>query len=55
MSNICYSTDKTGLTDEERKGYEFNTRYHRETTKDDEVNRTNTSSYQENVNNQRRK
>ena len=54
MSNICYTSNKTALTDEERKGYEFNTTYHPETTTDDEVNRTNTSSYQENVNNQRR-
>ena len=55
MSDICYTSNKSALTDEERKGYEFNTRYYPETTKDDEVNRTNTSSYQENVNNQRRK
>jgi len=55
MSNICYTTDKTGLNDEERKGYERNTLYRRETTTDDEVNRTNTSSYQDNINNQRRK
>ena len=47
---ICYSTDKTGLTDEERKGYEFNTRYHRETTTDDEIRKTNTSSVQFNIN-----
>jgi len=53
--SICYSTDKTGLTDEERKGYEFNTRYHRETTKDDEVNRTNRCSRQFNIDNQRSK
>ena len=53
--NICYTTDKTGLTDEERKGYEFNTRYHRETTTDDEIRKTNTSSYQDKINNQRGK
>ena len=48
--SICYTTDKTGLTDEERKGYEFNTRYHRETTIDDEIRKTNTSSVQFNIN-----
>ena len=53
--NICYTTDATGLTDEEKKGYERNTLYRRETTTDDEVSRTNTSSYQNNINNQRRK
>ena len=53
--SICYTTDKTGLTDEERKGYEFNTRYHRETTPDDEVNRTNRCPRQYNIDNQRRK
>ena len=53
--NICYTTDKTGLTDEERKGYERNTHYRRETTKDDEIRKTNTSSYQDKINNQRRK
>ena len=47
---ICYSTDKTGLTDEERKGYEFNTRYYPETTTDDEIRKTNTSSVQFNIN-----
>jgi len=51
---ICYTTDKTGLTDEERKGYEFNTRYRRETTKDDEIKQTNCSSIQYTIN-QRRK
>jgi len=48
--SICYTTDKTGLTDEERKGYERNTRYHRETTTDDEIRETNTSSVQFNIN-----
>ena len=47
---ICYSTDKTGLTDEERKGYERNTHYHPETTTDDEIRKTNTSSVQFNIN-----
>ena len=52
--SICYSTDKTGLTDEERKGYEFNTRYRREITTDDEIKQTNCSSIQYTIN-QRRK
>ena len=52
---ICYSTDKTGLTDEERKGYEFNTRYRRETTTDDEIRKTNTSSAQFKINEGRNK
>ena len=52
--NICYATDKTGLNDEERKGYEHNTRYRRETTTDDEIRKTNTSSVQYTIN-QRRK
>ena len=47
---ICYSTDKTGLTDDERKEYEFSTSYHRETTTDDEIRKTNTSSVQFNIN-----
>ena len=50
MSNICYTSNKTALTDEERKGYEFNTRYRRETTTDDEIRNTNTSSVQFNIN-----
>ena len=50
MSNICYTSDATGLNDEERKGYEFNTRYRRETTIDDEIRKTNTSSVQFNIN-----
>ena len=50
MSNLCFASDVTGLTDEERKGYEFNTRYHRETTTDDEIRKTNTSSVQFNIN-----
>ena len=54
MSNITYTTDATGLTDEERKGYEFNTHYHPETTTDNEIRKTNTSSYQDKINNQRR-
>ena len=48
--NICYSTDKTGLDDEQRKSYERNTRYRRETTTDDEIRKTNTSSVQFNIN-----
>ena len=48
--SICYTTDKTGLTDEERKGYEFNTRYHREKTLDDEIRETNCSSPQFKIN-----
>ena len=48
--SICYSTDKTGLNDEERKGYEFNTLYRRETTTDDEIRKTNTSSAQFKIN-----
>jgi len=51
---ICYTTDATGLTDEEKKGYEFNTHYRRETTKDDEIKQTNCSSIQYTIN-QRRK
>jgi len=47
---ICYSTDKTALTDEERKGYEFNTLYRWEPTTDDEIRNTNTSSVQFNIN-----
>ena len=53
--SICYTTDKTGLTDEERKGYEFNTRYRRETTTDDEIRETNRTARQHNIDNQRRK
>ena len=47
---ICYSTDKTALTDEERKGYEFNTLYRWEPTTDDEIRNTNTSSVKFNIN-----
>ena len=50
MSNICYSTDKTGLNDEQKSSYERNTRYRRETTTDDEIRKTNTSSVQFNIN-----
>ena len=55
MSDICYTTDKTGLNDEEKKGYEFNTLYHPETTIDDEIRKINCSSYQDKINNQRSK
>jgi hypothetical protein len=50
MSNVCFTTDATGLNDEERKGYERNTRYRRETTIDGEIRKTNTSSVQFNIN-----
>ena len=50
---MCY-IDKEGgttaLTDDERKEYEFSTRYHRETTTN-----TNSCPRQYNINNQRRK
>ena len=48
--NICYTTDKTGLDDEQRKGYERNTLYRRETTTDGEIRKTNTSSVQFKIN-----
>ena len=48
--SLCYTTDATGLTDEEKKGYEHNTRYRRETTTDDEIRKTNTLSVQFNIN-----
>ena len=55
MSNICFTTNRTALNDEERPSWERYNTFHRETTPEDEVNGTNTSPYQNNVNNQRRK
>ena len=52
MSSLCYidkDSGTTGLTDEEIKGYEFNTRYHRETKPN-----TNSCPRQYNIDNQRR-
>ena len=53
--NICYSTDKTGLNDEQKSSYERNTRFHAETTLDNRINETNSSNAQFRRNNQRRK
>ena len=51
---ITYTTDRTGLTDEERKGWEFNNTRHSEETLDKKINRTNKSSVQFTIFNQRR-
>jgi hypothetical protein len=47
---ICYSTDATCLDENQRKQYERKTLYRRETTTDDEIRKTNTSSAQYNIN-----
>ena len=53
--SICYTTDKTGLTDEERKGWEHNNTLHSEDTLDKKINRTKQSPVQFTIFNQRRK
>ena len=69
MCHIDKDNGTTGLTDEEIKGYEFNTHYHRETKTNtnscpsyhpsnsikSQVRESNCSPAQYNVNNQRRK
>ena len=55
---MCYidpDNGTTGLTDEERKEYEFSTHYHPSNSIKSQVIESNCSSYQNNVNNQRRK
>ena len=55
---MCYidkDNGTTGLTDEERKEYEFSTHYHPSNSVKSQVRESNCSTAQYNVNNQRRK
>jgi len=50
---MCYidkDSGTEGLTDEQIKEYEGNTKYHPETTTEGEIRKTNTSSVQFNIN-----
>ena len=54
---MCYIDKEggtTGLTDEERKEYEFSTHYHPSNSVKSQVIESNCSSYQNNVNNQKK-
>ena len=55
---MCYidkDNGTQGLTDEERKEYEFNTSYHPSNSVESQVIESNCSPAQSNINNQRRK
>jgi len=41
---ICYSTDLTNLNENQKKEYEFKTRFHSEYSMNDEIKKTNCST-----------
>ena len=49
---ICYSTDLTQLNDDQKKEYEFKTRFHSEYNINDDIRKTNCSSAYYKINNE---